>query len=326
LAAEANYEKSRAFFREGGGSSAFGSTSDAAAWRGWSEAEARRIGELGDRAVSGSALSDRPWLDAAGLVTAFFEGDLASLARPRIGIVGTRAASSYGKSVAKRFGEAFALAGVTVVSGGALGIDAAAHEGALVAAGRTVAVLGGGLDRLYPNANVGLFVRLREQGGLLSGFAFGAAPDRFNFLKRNRLIAALSEAVVVIEAPERSGALSTLHAALEFGRPVFAVPGTIEKENFRGSHRAIREGRATLVDAPEQVLGALGLAASPVPASEPSSELGAQILASLTVEPQPLEKLAELAGIDAAELMSELTMLELDGLVVRDLGGYARPG
>ena len=255
---------------------------------------------------------------------AFFAlGDTRCLYEPCVAIVGTRNASTYGRAVARKFASALAMAGATVVSGGAVGIDAAAHEGALCADGRSVAVLAGGVDRPYPSKNAGLFRRMRVTGCQVSTYACGTIAERHKFVERNEFIAGLSSAVVVIEAPARSGALTTALAARRFGRPIFAVPANIEAESFRGSHALIRAG-ATLVDDPEQLISYLGLVTQrrldPI---GPASALAGRILKAVTTTAMSAEKLAEVVGVAPHELLAELTMLELDGRVIRDSGGYA---
>jgi DNA processing protein len=251
----------------------------------------------------------------------FVQGDPSCLLEPCVGIVGTRNASAYGRGVAKRFAGALAEAGATIVSGGALGIDAAAHEGALAAGGRTVAVLAGGIDKPYPSQNRGLFRRIQASGCLLSNYACGTLPERRKFLQRNELIAGLCDVVLVVEAPARSGALSTAVAARSAGRPIFVVPANIEADSFQGSHHLIRSG-ATLVGEPAHVAEAMGLLMLST-AAAPVTGLPGQILAAMTSKPLPAEKLAEVLGLEPSELMAELTMLELDGRVSRELGGYA---
>src|SRR5699024_10695311 len=182
-------------------------------------------------------------------------GDLASLTGARtVALVGSRASTPYGEDTAAALAAAFAAGGGTVVSGGAYGIDAAARRGALAAQdGATLAVLAGGLDRLYPRGNTQLLERIREQHLLLSEAPMGAAPTRWRFLARNRLIAALSRAVVVVEAAWRSGALSTARLADQLSRPVGAVPGPVTSAASAGCHRLIRERGAVLVTEPAEL-------------------------------------------------------------------------
>ncbi len=251
----------------------------------------------------------------------FLQGDFGVLEAPTIAIVGTRGASPYGKACAIKFAEAFARAGVTVVSGGALGIDGAAHKAALEAQGKTVAVLAGGIDMVYPAMHAGLFRQIRANGCLLSQFAVGSRPNPYKFLTRNGLIAAASRAVVVIECPERSGALNTANTANEMGRPVFVVPANITSETFRGSHALIRDG-ATLLDHPDQVLEVLGLESGPKKGLPKATGLAAKILAQLTTTPLAPEFIAERTGEEMATILAELTMLEIEGRVEKEAGGF----
>ncbi len=253
----------------------------------------------------------------------FFDGSPVCLEAPTIAIVGTRGASTYGKAVAEKFAEALAKAGVTIVSGGALGIDAAAHKGALNVGGSTVAVLAGGVDHVYPAVHGGLFRQIKDSGCLVSQYAVGTRPIEYRFLERNGLIAALSLGVLVIEAPARSGALRTAHDAADLGREVFVVPANIDNLKFRGSFNLIRDG-ATLVDNPYQILESLGIEPQASTESEAAaSSTGEIILKVLTVQPLSAELIVERTGFPTAEILSELTLLELEGRVIRDAGGYA---
>lgn len=251
-------------------------------------------------------------------------GNPGCLESPLVAIVGTRAATTYGKAAAQKFAEALARAGATIVSGGALGIDAAAHKGALAVGGKTAAVLLSGIERVYPRVHSGLFEQIKSSGCLLSQFAIGTFSSReYRPLMRNHTVAALCAAVVVVEAPERSGALSTAGAANELGRHVFVVPANIDNLNFRGSHALIRDG-ATLVDHPDQVSEALGL--MPVPEAvvdSPVSEIQRKILSVLSGDPLASEFIVQRTGLDTSEVLSELTILEIEGKVLKDRGGYA---
>ena len=249
-------------------------------------------------------------------------GDQSCLHLPCIGIVGTRSATSYGRVCARKFAEEFARHGVTVVSGGAVGIDAEVHDGALSANGKTVAVLANGVDHVYPSANAALFERIKENGCLISQFALGTKPADYKFILRNQLIAALCHAVVVIQAPLKSGAIRTAGFAAEIGREVFVVPGPIDQFGFQGSHSLIRDG-ATLVDHPMQVLEQLGINFKST-SSPAAVGTAAQILAVLDSQAKPVEKIVELTGLSTSEVLSELTLLELDGNVLRDPGGFSK--
>ena len=289
-----------------------------------SRAEAwERAHAAGVRVLAGLARPSRlDELESTPLAM-FVEGDPSCLEQPCVAIVGTRNASTYGRLTAKRFAHELASAGATIVSGGAYGIDTAAHEGALKAGGRTAVVLGGGIDRPYPPSNAGLFRRVAGSGGcVLSAYACGTDVDRHKFLERNDVIAALADAVLVIEAPDRSGSLRTAATAKLLGRPVFVVPANIEAEGFRGSHRLIREG-AILADSPAVLTEAIDLEAGANSIPAQLEGLPGAILHQLTTTPQSAEKLAEALGLEPSELLSELTLLELDGRVARDLGGYA---
>lgn len=268
-----------------------------------------------------------PLLGVSGLPPALtFRGDRAALNLPAIAIVGTRSAGTYGKACAQKFAEAFARAGVTVVSGGALGIDAAAHRGALNVAGRSIAVLATGVDGVYPPLNAGLFKELLPSGGLLSQYAVGSTPDSYKFLQRNYLIAALSLAVLVVEAPAKSGALRTAQHAAELGREVFVVPANLDNRNFYGSFQLIRDG-ATLVTHPEQILESLGIGGLFTPANEPTSDsnsLADKILRVLSVDAVAPEILVAQVDADPSDVLAELTVLEIDGLILRDGGKYAK--
>lgn len=250
-------------------------------------------------------------------------GNTDCLAEPTISIVGTRRAGSYGKAVATKFAADFARAGVTVVSGGAYGIDASAHNGCLNEGGKTAAVFFTSIDQAYPQAHRSLFEKIRNcDGCLVSQFALGTKGAwESRPLSRNRIIAALSHAVVVIEAPSRSGSLSTASEAAELGRPVFVVPGPIDNLNFQGSHQLIKEG-AILIDHPIQVLDYLGI--SPVSATKqsPSSSLQQAILKALSTTPISSEVLASRIGYDHADVMNELTDLELEGSILRADGKF----
>jgi DNA processing protein len=176
----------------------------------------------------------------------FARGRIDVADQPAVGLVGTRRATDYGRSVADRLARDLALAGVTVVSGLARGVATAAHRSALVAGGRTLAVLGNGLDQIYPPGNRGLAedIVARDQGALLSEFAPGIPPDAVNFPRRNRIISGLSAVTVIVEAGERSGALITADFALEQGREVMVVPGPIFGPTCRGSNELLKQGAA----------------------------------------------------------------------------------
>jgi len=251
----------------------------------------------------------------------FAKGDWSLAERPTVGIVGTRGATAYGRATAMKFAEALALAGVTVVSGGAMGIDSSAHEGALGAGGGTISVLTAGVDRPMPAANRALFDRIAAKGCLVSQFPLGSGTNDYRPLLRNQVIAAMSLGLLAIEVPEQSGALSTVHAANELGRQVFVTPGNLTNPTFKGSHALIRDG-ATLVDHPDQVLEALGLTGLGLARAEAGGH--GPVFEALGSEPMSVEGLVRVTGLDAAEVSLQLTTLELDGLIAREGGLCAR--
>ena len=252
----------------------------------------------------------------------FVKGNPECLNGPTVGIVGTRSASAYGRACAYKFAQALAQSGVTVISGGALGLDAAAHKGALEAGGKTVAVLATGVDAVYPSVHSGLFRQISQSGCLVSQFAVGSRLADYKFLIRNILIASLSQAVLVIEAPARSGAISTATAANELGREVFVIPANIDHFGFQGSFGLLRDG-ASLVVNPDQLLEALGMEPVPQAAAVPPSDEGSAILKVLSSSPLSTERIVELTEMTTSDVLSELTMLELEGRVIRSPMGYA---
>jgi DNA processing protein len=247
-----------------------------------------------------------------------------------IAIVGSRRATAYGVEVAETLAADLAARGMTIVSGLARGIDTAAHRGALAAGGRTLAVLGHGIDHVYPPENAALAAAIVERGALLTQFAPGLGPLSYHFPARNRTLAGLALGVVVVEAEERSGALITARLAGELGREVFAVPGRITSPTSRGTHGLIRDG-AMLIGHWSDVVAELGEpwrsmidgapasddeAARPAPGSDE-----ARMLELLSVdEAQDIERLIARAGVDAARAGTALIALELAG-AARQLGG-----
>jgi DNA processing protein len=235
-----------------------------------------------------------------------------------IGIVGTRRASVYGREVAHTLGRDLAAAGITVVSGLALGVDTVAHRAAIEAGGRTLAVLGSGVDQIYPPDNRGLAQQIMQQGALISEYPLGVRPDAGNFPPRNRIISGLSRGVVIVEASTRSGALITAKFAAEQGRDVFAVPGSILNPGSAGCNALIQQGATPLLAA-QDVLNQLQLdqvaahnAARAVIAADPQE---AEILAHLDREPRHLDDLVRQSALSASHVAGLLTMMELKGLV-----------
>ena len=282
-----------------------------AAERGAADREARVLERLGVRApLAGEpdypvALRDLP--DPPRVL--FVRGVLPTRSRA-VAVVGSRAATPYGMAQAGALGADLARLGYTVVSGLARGIDGAAHRGALEAGGRSVAVLPGGLDAVTPRHHAELAESLCARGGLLSERASGPPPFRGTFLERNRLIAALSAATVVVEAAARSGALTTAACARRLGRPVLAVPGDVDRETSRGAHALIRAG-ATLCESAGDVMRVLGRGSSRGDEATPP----ARLLAALRAGPRGADELAAAAGLAVDETLALLLQLEWAGAV-----------
>jgi DNA processing protein len=245
------------------------------------------------------------------------EGEPGLLSRPAVAVVGARSCSPYGSHVARLLGRELAAAGLVVVSGLARGIDGEAHRGALEAGGITVAVLGCGVDRDYPASHRELAGRIREHGLVVSEYAPGVEPAPWRFPARNRIVAGLAAATVVVEARERSGALITADLALEEGREVFGVPGEITSALSAGTNALLRQG-ATALTSPADVLEALGVeraaAAEPPPDAVPLLQL----------LPATVDELSRSTGREASALAALLLELELAG-VVREQEGVYRP-
>jgi DNA processing protein len=242
------------------------------------------------------------------------------LSRPAVAIVGARACSAYGRSVARSLGRELAAAGLVVVSGMARGIDGEAHRGALEAARETVAVLGCGVDRNYPAAHAELARRICERGLVIAEYEPGVEPAPWRFPARNRIIAGLCEATVVVEARERSGALITADFALEEGREVLAVPGEITSALSAGTNALLRLG-ATPVTCAADVLETFGL----VPTEPEAAQLGAAaatLLEHLRDRPLTADELVRSSGVDSAEASAALMELELARRVALEDGVY----
>ncbi len=247
-------------------------------------------------------------------------GEEDALARPAVAVVGARSCSSYGRSVARSLSRELAAAGLVVVSGMARGIDGEAHRGALEAGAITVAVLGCGIDRDYPAAHAELARRICERGLIVSEYEPGIEPAPWRFPARNRIIAGLCAATIVVEARERSGALITADFALEEGRDVLAVPGEITSSLSAGTNALLRLG-ATPVTSSGDVLELFDV----VPAEPARADLGASARALLTLlggGPLTADEIARAAGIEPAPLSAALMELELAGRVTLEDGVY----
>ncbi|MEO8063384.1 MAG: DNA-processing protein DprA [Pseudomonadota bacterium] len=263
----------------------------------------------------------------------FVLGSVAALSEPQLAMVGSRNPTAGGRATAREFATFFARAGLTITSGLALGIDAACHEGALSADGLTIAVLGHGLDDIYPPQHKALAARIEASGALICEFPPGVPPLREHFPRRNRIISGLGLGTLVVEAARRSGSLITARLAGDAGREVFAIPGSIHNPLVRGCHQLIRQG-AKLVEAPEDVLGELKipltnqLLAAPNPGSKNNPSLDKEykiLLDALAFEPASVDSLIERTGMNSESIASMLLILELDGHVAPHPGGrYSR--
>jgi DNA processing protein len=280
-----------------------------------------------DAAYPGSlrAIADPPPL-------LYVKGELRDNDSKAIAIVGSRSASDYGRRIARDLARGLASFGFTVVSGMARGIDGMAHESALQAGGRTLAVLGSGVDRAYPPEHEMLYRRISESGAVISELPMGARPIAFNFPARNRLISGLSLGVVVVEATEKSGSLITASLAAEQGREVFAVPGEAGASRSRGSHRLIRQG-AKLVESVEDIIEEIAPQLSrngdAAPASarslpENSGPAARQIFALLKETSLQVDQVIEQSGLPAPQVLQVLLDLELQGFVCQTPGKIYR--
>lgn len=244
----------------------------------------------------------------------YVRGNPALLQRRGLAVVGSRNATPQGVQTAENFARAIAATDIGIISGLALGIDAAAHRGALAAGGETIAVIGTGADRLYPARNRELALAIAERGAIVSEFPLGTPAIASNFPRRNRIISGLSRGVLVVEAAPESGSLITARLAAEQGRDVFAIPGSIHSVVARGCHKLIKQG-AKLVETAQDILEELGsydepvvAATAPPPASEENP-----LLSALGHGPCGLDDLAERTGLAADHLLGELLTLELGG-------------
>jgi DNA processing protein len=252
-------------------------------------------------------------------------GDLASLARPIVAIVGSRAATPYALDVAHRLSQELSDRGLVVASGLARGVDSAAHRGCLTGAAPTVAVLGSGVDRVYPAEHETLAAEISQKGLLVSEFGPGAPPLQEHFPLRNRIISGISLAVVVVEASEKSGSLITARCALEQGRDVMAVPGSVLSGRNRGSHSLLKDG-AKVVESAVDILEGLGWPMADAPQALPSKLLNSDnLLARMEAgEVYRLDELMELTGVTGTRLLPRLMELELAGLVTQSGSGFSR--
>ncbi|MEO0068029.1 MAG: DNA-processing protein DprA [candidate division WOR-3 bacterium] len=257
----------------------------------------------------------------------FIRGEIREEDEQAVAVVGTRRPSHYGAQVAENLGKELAGAGITVISGLARGIDTYAHKGALNAGGRTIAVLGCGIDVYYPPENRQLCEAIVKQGAVISEYPLGMEPLAMNFPKRNRIISALAKAVVAVEAGEKSGVLNTCAWAKEQGREVFAVPGRIGDERSLGTNRLIRDGARILTE-PGDILSWLGIKAKALPLKEVAlAEEEKPVLEVIKGEPVHIDEICEALGMPMQQLLNLLFQLEVKG-VIKQLPGkfFVRAG
>lgn len=261
----------------------------------------------------------------------FCHGDVALLSRTQIAVVGARSASPQGRETAQAFAAELTRCGLVITSGLAVGIDGAAHRGALDAGGATIAVCGTGLDRVYPARHRELAHEIAQRGLIVSEFPTGTPPLPENFPRRNRIISGLSAGVLVIEAAPQSGSLITARLATEQGREVFAIPGSIHTPLSRGGHALIRSGAKlteSVADILEEIAPQLGLSIAPrTGMSEVLPPMQQRVLDALGFEATPFDRLAERLALPVSELSEALLTLELAGRVASAPGGaYQRLG
>lgn len=271
-------------------------------------------------------------------IVLYLKGELTERDHVGLALVGSRQITAYGQGVARRLGEQLARAGITVVSGGARGIDTAAHHGVLNAGGRTVAVLGNGINIVYPSENARLFEQISRSGAVMTQFPFNRKGDKQTFPIRNRIVAGMTLGTVVVEAGRSSGALITANMAVDAGRPVFAVPGRVDSPSSRGCHDLIRSG-AVLCEGTADIFRELeyllpseerGNSSSPVETKSGAPELGEAeraVYSLLSAEEMPIDEIAIQAGLSSAVVSVALLRLEMAGWV-RQLPGkrFVREG
>jgi DNA processing protein len=293
----------------------------------------RRVVALGDAAYPAALLDieDPPlMLYMLGAQVNRAQAAIKTIAA-NLAIVGSRNPTPQGESNARQFAKVFGSAGICVVSGLALGIDGAAHDGAMLGGGETIAVVGTGLDRVYPKKHLALAHRIAQQGMLISEFPLGTPPLTANFPKRNRIISGLSRGTLVVEAALQSGSLITARLASEQGKEVFAIPGSIHSPQSRGCHALIKQG-AKLVELAQDVLEELNLPAAGLTrpgASQPEAGADSEtaqptddpLVAALGFDAVSLDALQARTGLDTAQLQAQLLELELGGQVARLPGG-----
>jgi len=293
----------------------------------------RELDQLAELNVSLLSLSSPQYPDSLrsipdSPVLLYYSGSLDCLTRPTVAIIGARTATEYGRRISSMLAAELSTMGITIVSGAAYGIDAAAHRGALQAGGGTVAVLGCGVDVVYPRSHAGLFREIIDSGVLLSEYPVGTPPEGFRFPARNRIISGLVKGVVVVEATEKSGSLITARLALDQGREVFAVPGRVDSPKSAGTHRLIQQG-AHLVHTVADILEGLSWGSSTLMSTQKMEKTSRalsvtpqerQLLGCLDVYPLDIDTIVRMTDCAIVDIHALLLQLELKGLV-RQLPG-----
>lgn len=256
----------------------------------------------------------------------FIKGALPTDSEPSVAIVGARMCSNYGKAQAYEYARVLSQAGVQIISGMARGIDGYAHRGALEGGGRTFAVLGCGVDICYPRENLDLYRKIPKQGGILSEYENNTPPFSRNFPRRNRIISALADIVLVIEAKERSGSLITVDAALEQGKTVFALPGRVCDELSKGCNRLISQG-AGVADTPKTLLDELQIEYVKIGNALKKTQIRLEtkqemVYSCLDLQPQNLQELFDKIPLSREEIIRILVELELEGLLIEPMKNY----
>lgn len=252
----------------------------------------------------------------------FVRGDVSLLESRSLGVVGTRKCTRYGRETARKFAFEIASRGITIVSGLARGIDSEGHMGALEAKGKTVAVLGCGVDVIYPPENMRLFYQIVEQGAVISEYPPGTGPNAGNFPARNRIISGLCQGVLIVEADLKSGTMFTVDYATQQGRNVYCIPGNISSPASRGTNKLIKDG-CPMVLSPEDILPDYGVELLPAEEKRQEIQLNLfeqQVVSALFEGDLSFEELLEKTGMDASGMNSALTLLELRGIIRQHAG------
>lgn len=253
----------------------------------------------------------------------YVKGELACLNEPQFAFIGSRNPSPYGQSVASKLAGEMATTNALVTSGMAIGIDGIAHNACLNAGGKTIAVLGSGLNHIYPKRHIELAQRICQHGALISEFHPNTAPIQYNFPRRNRIISGLSNATIVIEAAEKSGSLVTAKYALEQGRDVFAVPGNINNPLAKGPHTLLKQG-AKLVETLDDIIEEFVLVRTSAKVDQKKNLAESKLLASVDHDTTPVDVIVRRSNLPVEQVLTELLNLEVQGLVAAVPGGYIR--